>query len=87
MFMISIPRDELPRLSTCGVQVRINGHPTMLRREAGYLCYKDKEGVENRCRIMRETAWPGDLIHFDCKSHGMDHEEHCIITPEGPEVH
>jgi hypothetical protein len=86
MFMISVPKVELPKLATCGVQVRINGHPTILRRETGYLCYKDGSGVENRCKIMRETDL-GDLIHYDCKSHGMEQEEHITITPDGREVH
>lgn len=80
--MISVPKIELPHLTNGGVRVRINRHPTILYRESDYLCYMDEHGKENRCKIFRETDL-GDVIHFDCKSHGMEDEQHWIITPFG----
>ena len=86
MFMIGVPKDEIPLLTTTGVQVRINRKATVLRKVGTYLCYKDGAGAENRCKIMSETSM-GTLIHYACKSHGMDTEDHVIIGPDGDKVY
>jgi hypothetical protein len=47
MLTISIPTGDLARLGNEGCDVRINGKPTLLKREGDYLCYGT-----NRCKIL-----------------------------------
>jgi hypothetical protein len=50
---IGIEKESVAELAE-GTAVRLNEFNTTLRRDGRYLIYNDKEGVENRCRILME---------------------------------
>lgn len=58
MLMLTIPDCENLEL---GAKVRINGTPTVVKRERGYLVYTDDEDKVNRCRIVDESP-AGELL-------------------------
>lgn|GEM_PF-2755515 len=77
MFLISVKREELPKLRTGGVAVRINGKSQILKRDGDFLTY-----AANRCKILSATN-NGDLLAFVCASHGDENEPHVIIGADG----
>ncbi len=77
MLLISVKREELPKLHTSGVAVRINGKPETLKRDGDYLTY---EG--NRCKILSARD-EGSLLAFTCASDGDENEPHVIVSPNG----
>ena len=82
MLVIGIPANEVAKLKDGGVEVRVNGHPTVIRLDGEYLVYTDENGMENECRILAwDAALSGDT-HFTCASHGEE-AEYDLITVGG----
>lgn len=77
MFMISIPKKDMPLLNADGCNVTINGKQAVLKRDGDYLCYDD-----NRCKILEEGL-SGNKVQFFAASHGDEDEHHEIICPTG----
>jgi hypothetical protein len=85
MLWISIPKTDLGLLATEGVNGKINGLNTVIRREHDYLCYDG-----NRCKILKEvptlagvrqddgTIGQTASVTFFCASHGEEDEPHQI---------
>lgn len=73
MFIISIPKEDIPSLDGEGCNVRINGDETVLRRDGEYLCYPN-----NRCLIIDEHS-DGHLVHFIAASDGQDDVPHDLV--------
>jgi hypothetical protein len=82
MFSILIHRTDLPKLGK-GVPVRINGHPTILKRQGDYLCYTDEDGGENRCKILLTMPEDTGGIYYQCASHGTESEKHIFVGADG----
>jgi hypothetical protein len=80
MLMIGVPKTEIAALDAGGTPVRINLHPTVLRRRDGHLLYVDDDGNENRCKIL-DSFVVGDQVRFSAASHGAADESHVVIRP------
>ena len=80
MFIIAIPKNDIPLLNGDGCNVTINGQSTVLRREGEYLCY-----AENRCKILDEHV-NGENVEFSAASHGAEDEPHFIFRPDEIEI-
>ncbi|MCH7686074.1 MAG: hypothetical protein IH899_05235, partial [Planctomycetes bacterium] len=64
MLTIAIPQTDIPLFNGDGLNVTINGQPTVLRREGEYLCYG-----EHRCKILDEYV-DGENVEFLAGSYG-----------------
>lgn len=80
MLMIGVPKSQIAALDAGGTPVRINFHPTVLRRRGGYLLYVDDEGIENRCKIL-DSFVARDQVRFAAASDGAADESHDVIRP------
>jgi len=80
MFMISIPKKDMPLLNAVGCNVTINGEQTVLKRDGEYLCYDD-----NRCKILEEVL-SGNKVQFVAASQGDEDEPHVVLRPDENEV-
>jgi hypothetical protein len=78
MLMIAVPNSALDDLAGAGHPCRINGAPTTLRRDGGYLVYADADGTENRCMIVTEVR-AHDHTDFMAASHGEEGQRHNVL--------